>query len=238
MNILAVDSCSNVATCALVKEGRLAAESVLNDKRTHSVKLLPLIERLLEDSNTDITEIDYFAVTTGPGSFTGQRIGIATIKGLCHATGKKCVGISTLEALAYNAALTDYAVCPIMDARRGQVYTATFQNLKYVSKDRAMALDDLLAEQIGINTLFVGDGVSVFKSIIEKTLGERAHFLPLNLEHLRASSVAAAAKAHIEAGLAVDVHILTPLYLRKSQAEREYLQRKQQNSGATNQRYK
>ncbi|MCK9478076.1 MAG: tRNA (adenosine(37)-N6)-threonylcarbamoyltransferase complex dimerization subunit type 1 TsaB [Firmicutes bacterium] len=225
MNILAIDSCSNVATCAIVKSGILVGESVINNKKTHSVKLLPLIDQLLKDTDTDIFEVDYYAVTVGPGSFTGQRIGISTIKGLCHATGKKCVGVSTLEALAHNVPLTDFFVCPIMDARREQVYTATFKNGKHIVKDRAIALTDLLAEQKGKNTVFVGDGVAVFRETITDFMGEFAHFPPLNFEHLRAGSVAAIAKEHIDLNLAINCHLLTPLYLRKSQAEREYLEK-------------
>lgn len=225
MKILAVDSCSNVATCALTADDKLVAEIVVNDKKTHSVKLLPQIERLLADTGTDVSDIDYFAVTTGPGSFTGQRIGIATVKGLAHAANKKCVGVSSLEALAYNIPFTQYLVCPILNARREQVYTAVFKNLQYIKKDRAMALSDLLVELQGQNTVFVGDGVCEFREIIAEKMGKHAHFPPVHLEHLRAGSVAAAARKYIEKGLVTDCGLLVPLYLRKSQAEREYLER-------------
>ncbi|NLB82252.1 MAG: tRNA (adenosine(37)-N6)-threonylcarbamoyltransferase complex dimerization subunit type 1 TsaB [Clostridiaceae bacterium] len=221
MNLLAVDSCSNVATCALTKDNKLIAEAVINDKKTHSVKLLPLIEKLLNDVNTDVSEIDYFAVTAGPGSFTGQRIGIATVKGLCHAMRKKCVSVSSLEALAYNIPHTSYLVCPIMDARRDRVYTATFQNLNYLVGDRVIALSELLNEVKGKDTIFVGDGVDVFRQTIIESNGNHAYFPPTHLVHLRAGSVAAAALKYIDKGLAVNWDELMPTYLQKSQAERE-----------------
>ncbi len=226
MKILAVDSCSLVATCALAADGKLTAEYVLNDKKTHSVKLLPQIRQMLDAADTDISDIDYFAVTTGPGSFTGQRIGIATIKGLAHAMQKRCVGVSALEALAYNiAAAAGWFVCPIMDARRGCVYTATFKDGEYVTRDRVIPLSDLIEESEVRDTVFVGDGVTVFKEEITRRLGERSHFPPFHLEHLRAGSVAAVALKYIENGIISDYKSLTPMYLRKSQAEREYHER-------------
>jgi tRNA threonylcarbamoyladenosine biosynthesis protein TsaB len=225
LKILAVDSCSNVATCALCVDEKLVAEVVLNDKKTHSVKLLPQIECMLKMADVDITQIDYFAVSCGPGSFTGQRIGIATVKGLAHAQNKPCIGVSSLEALAYNVPLTPYQVCPIMDARRQQVYTATFKNLDRIKPDRAISLAKLLEEVDGQDTVFLGDGVDAFRDIIKETLGSYAHFPPLHLMHLRASSVAALASVHIKNGNTADVHSLEPLYLRLSQAERERLER-------------
>ncbi len=224
MNILAVDSCSNVATCALMKDGRLAAEVSLNDKKTHSVKLLPLIEQMLCFADTGIGGIDYFAVTVGPGSFTGQRIGIATVKGLAHASNKPCVAVSSLQALAHNLT-SSYFVCPIMDARREQVYTATFRDGQYLENDRAIALSELLSEQDGKDTIFLGDGVPVFRSVIAERLGTFAHFAPAHLLHLRAGSVAELALRKIAVNDVCDVHALMPMYLRLSQAEREYLER-------------
>lgn len=225
MKILAVDSCSSAATCALVSDDKLTAEIVLNDKKTHSVKLLPQIEHMLEASETDISDIDYFAVTVGPGSFTGQRIGIATVKGLAHAVNKPCIGVSSLEALAYNLPLNPFFVCPIMDARRQQVYTATFKNLEYITHDRAIALSDLLTEQQGTDTVFIGDGVESFREIIIERMGAKAHFPPAHLLHLRGSSVAELAKKYINENKIYDYNSLQPSYLRLSQAEREYLER-------------
>ncbi|OQB15994.1 MAG: tRNA threonylcarbamoyladenosine biosynthesis protein TsaB [Firmicutes bacterium ADurb.Bin193] len=225
MKILAVDSCTAVATCALTVGDTLVAEVVLNNKKTHSVKLLPLIEAMLKNADTDISEIDYFAVTTGPGSFTGQRIGISTVKGLAHATKKPCVAVSSLEALAYNLPSSPFIVCPILDARRDQVYTASFEGLERLTPDRAIALSELLSELDGRDVIFLGDGVPVFKETIEKALGKRAHFPPPHLIHLRGGSVATAAIKKIAENKVCDYNLLTPFYLRVSQAEREYLEK-------------
>ncbi len=225
MKILAVDSCSIVATCALMANDRIVAEFSLNDRKTHSVKLLPIIEQTLAFAETDIADIDYFAVTVGPGSFTGQRIGIATVKGLAHAAGKPCVAVSSLQALAHNLPLTTFFVCPIMDARRQQVYTATFKDGCYIEHDRAISLDCLLLEQESKDTIFVGDGVASFKEIIANKMGRHAHFAPSHLLHLRGGSVAYLAKKKIEENNICNYNSLLPVYLRLSQAEREYIER-------------
>ena len=121
MKILAIDSCSNVATAALVDEDVLIAQFSLNNKTTHSTKLLPQIEYMMKNAETEFSDIDLFAVTVGPGSFTGERIGVATAKALAHAVNKPIVGVSALLAMAYNIKYTDYLICPIMDARREHV---------------------------------------------------------------------------------------------------------------------
>ncbi len=223
MTILAVDSCSCVATGAILRDGVLAAEFVINDKKTHSVKLLPQIENMLASVDMTYNDIDLFAVTTGPGSFTGQRIGTATVKALAHAVNKPIVGISSLESMAYNVPFFDGIICPIMDARREQVYTGTYKfvdgKLVTVESDRAMALSDLLNEVKDQRVIFTGDGVPVFNEIIKKELGDNAHFAPPHLLHLRGGSVAMCAYNKDDA---TTYEKLTPLYLRMSQAEREY----------------
>ena len=225
MKILAIDSCSNVATAALVEDDVLIAQFSLNDKTTHSTKLLPQIEYMMQNAQTEFADIDLFAITVGPGSFTGQRIGVATAKALAHATKKPMVGVSALMAMAYNIKFTDYLICPIMDARREQVYTASFKwqddELVTVKEDRAMALDDLL-EEIDENVIFFGDGVPVFKEKIAAKLGNKAHFAPANLMHISGGGVAEAAKSEYKKGNACNYASLVPTYLRLSQAEREY----------------
>lgn len=223
MNILAVDSCSAVAACALVSNDKLVAEAYLDHHKTHSQKLLPMIERLLEDAEFDIKDIDLFACTVGPGSFTGQRIGIATVKGLAQAMNKPCAGVSALEAMAYNIPFTDHLLCPIMDARRDQVYNGMYKwengELITIEKDRALALDDLLEELKGKKVIFLGDGVVPFRERLKDF-----EITPLHLSQLRGGSVALLAKKAEQ----ISFHELMPLYLRKSQAEREY-EAKQKN---------
>ena len=223
MNILSIDSCSAVATGAVLRGEVLAAEWVINDKKTHSVKLLPMLEQMLQAVDMEFADIDLFAVTTGPGSFTGQRIGVATAKALAHATGKPIAGVSALKAMAYNMPGFRGLVCPIMDARRGQVYTALFRwedgRLITVKPDCAAALEALLAE-LSEDVLFLGDGVPVFFESITATLGRRAHFAPPHLLHLRGGSVALCARD--EQHKACGYSAVVPSYLRLSQAEREY----------------
>ena len=225
MKILAIDSCSNVATAALMEDDVLIAQFSLNNKTTHSTKLLPQIEYMMKNAETEFANIDLFAVTIGPGSFTGERIGVATAKALAHAVNKPMVGVSALKAMAYNFKYTDYLICPIMDARREQVYTATYHwdndVLLTVNEDRTMALGDLL-EEINEDVIFLGDGVPVFKDKIAEKLGKKAHFAPANLLHINGSGVAECAKDEYDNGNACDYSSLVPTYLRLSQAEREY----------------
>lgn len=225
MKILAIDSCTNVATAALVEDECMIAQFSLNNKTTHSTKLLPQIEYMMKNAETEFADIDLFAVTVGPGSFTGERIGVATAKALAHATGKPIVGVSALMAMAYNIKYTNFLICPIMDARREQVYTATFKwkadELVTVKEDRAMALDELL-EEFEEDVIFLGDGVPVFKEKIAEKLENKAHFALANLLHINGGGVAEAAKSEYKKGNACDYASLVPKYLRLSQAEREY----------------
>jgi len=222
MTILAVDSCSCVATGAILRDGVLAAEFIINDKKTHSVKLLPHIESMLSSVDMTYNDIDCFAVTIGPGSFTGQRIGTATVKALAHAVNKPVIGVSSLESMAYNVPFFDGIICPIMDARREQVYTGTYKfeggKLVTIEKDRAIALSELLNEVKNQKVIFTGDGVPVFNEIIKQALCDNAHFAPPHLLHLRGGSVAMCAYNKDDA---TTYEKLTPLYLRMSQAERE-----------------
>ena len=148
MRILAVDSSSNVASVAIVDDNKLVCECVLNNKLTHSQTLMPMINEVFKKSELTPLDIDLFAVANGPGSFTGLRIGVTTIKGLAHATGKPVCGVNTLEALAYNLPFCPYIIAPIMDARREQVYNAFYKwedgTIKEVQKPRAISLDDCL----------------------------------------------------------------------------------------------
>lgn len=217
MNILAVDSCSMVAACALLSDDKLISEGYVNHSKTHSQKLLPMIHSVLENAQMNVADIDLFVCTTGPGSFTGQRIGIATVKGLAQGLGKPCVGVSSLEAMAYNVPFTDAIICPIMDARRGQVYNGLYKwegdKLITLQADRALALDDLLEELNGKKVVFLGDGVPVFKELLKEFL-----IAPPHLSQIRGGSVAMLGKDK----QTVSYDELLPMYLRKSQAEREY----------------
>ncbi|MDD6214644.1 MAG: tRNA (adenosine(37)-N6)-threonylcarbamoyltransferase complex dimerization subunit type 1 TsaB [Firmicutes bacterium] len=223
MRILAVDTSSAVATAAVVEDDKLVCECELNNGLTHSQTILPIIDGVLKKSGLSPRDIDIFAVASGPGSFTGLRIGVTTVKGLAHAADKPAVGVNTLEAMAYNLPLCQYIISPIMDARRGQVYNAFYKFsdgvLTTLEKPRAVSLEDCAKQLKEYNekVVFLGDGVPVFRQRISEILGELALFAPQNVCMQRASSVAEAAKNKKTLGYAE----LVPNYFRKSQAERE-----------------
>ncbi len=227
MKIFAVDTSSQVATAAIVDGDKLVCECVLNNKLTHSQTLMPMIDDVFKKSELKPSDIDIFAVSNGPGSFTGLRIGVTTVKGLAHATGKQTVAVNTLEALAYNLPFCPYLISPIMDARREQVYNAFYRldgnAVKEIVTPRAIALSDCLLElkELGEKVVFLGDGVPVFKEKIIEVLGENALFAPQTANAQRASAVAEAAKNKTP----VNYSELVPVYLRVSQAERELEER-------------
>ena len=225
MKILALDSSAVVASVALCDGERLLAEYTLNNGNTHSETLLPMVECLFRHLGVTAGDIDLFAVSSGPGSFTGVRIGAATLKGLAFASEKPCVGVSTLEALAENLVSLPALICPVMNARRSQVYTALFrsdgQRLVRLMEDSALSiteLDEILAAY-GEEVLFCGDGYDITLSAIEKT---KTRPLPFRLRLQSAYSVAQVALRRFEEGNYVKDQELTVTYLRPSQAERTY----------------
>jgi tRNA threonylcarbamoyladenosine biosynthesis protein TsaB len=174
-------------------------------------------------AHLDLRELDGFAVTRGPGSFTGLRIGISTVKGLALATGKPVAGVSTLDALAYQfPSFPDY-VCPLLDARKGEVYTALYKCIPHmtwekVADDRAIGPREWLMQIEGA-CLFVGDGATLYKNLVKEIIGEQARFAPPYLNTVRASVVAHIGMEQIERGEVGDVAFLVPHYIRKSDAE-------------------
>ena len=226
MKILAIDTSALTATAAILSEDRLIGEISTTTKLTHSQTIMPMIDELLKKVSIDITDIDLFACSEGPGSFTGLRIGIGTIKGLAYGLGKPVVGVSTLEALAHNIDVTDLVICPIMDARRGQVYNGLYKyndgRLTCIEEPRALSIEEL-CQELTERTIFVGDGVNVHKEKIKELLGNKAVFAsPQNLLQRAGSVVYAALKKE-----AVSAKDLTAVYLRKPQAEREREERKE-----------
>ena len=233
MKILSIDTSSGVASAAVVEEEKLVCEVVLNNKLTHSQTLMPMIDYVLKESGTDISEIELIAVANGPGSFTGLRIGVSAAKGMADALNKPVAGVCTLAAMAYNIPFCEYAIVPIMDARRSQVYNAVYKwnkdELNEIASPRAISLEELLNElkATGEKAVFLGDGVPVHKETIIRELGENALFAPVCSNAQRASAVASAARKMYERGETTDGIGLVPVYLRKSQAEREAEEKKQ-----------
>lgn len=228
MKVLAIDTSSIVATVALLEDDKLLCEYILNHTKTHSQKLMPMVEEVLEATDNSMKDIDYIAIASGPGSFTGLRIGGATAKGLAFAIDKKVVSISTLEGLAFNLPYCEGLICPIMDARRDQVYTGIYKwemgNFYALKEDDALALEELLdyfksGEDV---VTFLGDGIGVHRDKILEVLGPKARFAPVNASLNRASSIGQLAMYRINKGEAICHHDFAPSYLRKSQAEREY----------------
>ena len=193
------------------------------NKFTHSQSILPMTEEAFRHTGLEVGQTDFFAVTIGPGSFTGVRIGVSTVKGLAHAAGKPCVPVDALEAMA--AGLTPFhgVICPIQDARAGQVYGAAFAGgtLERMLPDEPIKLEEYLAKvsAFGRDMLFLGDGMPVHRERIAEILGEKARFAPPHLAFLRPASAAFLAWEKREE--AVEYKNLSPLYLRPPQAERQ-----------------
>lgn len=227
MIVLSIDSATESASCALLEENRLLGEISFNYKKQHSVILMTMVESLLKNLALTINDIDGFVVSKGPGSFTGLRIGIATVKGLSQGTGKPFLGVSSLDALAYNMAFTSGIVCPILDALRGNVYTALYKfegdTLERISDYLLISIEDLvtlLNEKQQVCT-FIGDAVRIFKDTLVEALPE-VKFAPAHLNLVRASALGELGFALLALGQQDDINTFAPLYLRKCQAEREY----------------
>ena len=228
MKILAFESSAVSASVALVEDEKLIAQSFQNCGLTHSRTLLPMAESLLKNCGAALDDVDALAVAHGPGSFTGVRIGVATVKGLALGADKPCIGVSTLEAMAWGARALGGRLCCVMDARAGQVYNALFAVKngapRRLCDDRALKLTDL-GEEIGETPYFlVGDGAD----LCYNTLKERCAGLcpaPPELHYAAGYGVAAAALPLLRAGRTCSPQELDAFYLRRPQAERERLKR-------------
>lgn len=245
MKICAIDSSGLVASVAILDEGILTAEYSINYKITHSQTLLPMLSDIKNRVDLELSDIDAFAVTAGPGSFTGLRIGAATVKGLDFVYDKPVVAVPTLETLAYNAYGFSDVVCPIMDARRGQVYTGIYDyiyeendfSLHIIKGQMAVAFEDLCNElnNIGKRVLFIGDGIPVYLEQMKALLRVEYSLAPAHMNRQRAGALAALGEVYIIGkgnnleGQVTNSDGLAPVYLRMSQAERE---RKEKQSEA------
>ena len=226
MRILGIESSSLVASVAIVEDETTMAEYTVNFKKTHSQTLLPMIDEMVKLLEIDLSTVDAIAVSGGPGSFTGLRIGSATAKGLGLALHKPLIHVPTLDATAYNLYGTEALICPIMDARRNQVYTGIYrfrESFEIVHGQDAMDIDELMGilNSMREPVIFLGDGVPVFRSRIEETLTVGALFAPAHVNRQRASAVAALGAVYFKEGKTETAMEHKPDYLRKSQAERE-----------------
>lgn len=229
MKILAIEASGPVAGCALWEDGTLTAEYSVQYKKKHSQSLVPMLDEMREMIDLDLSGIDFIAVTSGPGSFTGLRIGAATVKGLGLALDKPVLPVPTVDSLACNLYGTDRLICPLMDARRQQVYTGIYENrdgLNVLRPQCVTALADIVEElnQLGREVIFLGDGVPVNEKALAELMKVPYLLAPAHLNRQRAAAtVVRAAQIYEEKGqeALVSSDDFRPEYLRVPQAERE-----------------
>jgi tRNA threonylcarbamoyladenosine biosynthesis protein TsaB len=223
MLTLAIETSTKTAGIALLGDTEIIAEIFLNTGVHHSVVLLPAIENIFKVTQTKAEQVDLFACASGPGSFTGIRIGISTIKGLALATGKPVVGVSTLEALAFNVIGSSSVVCPMLDAKKKQIYAALYRAgrgdaFEKIVGERVADVEEFL-KCVEEETIFLGDGALKYSKVIKNILPGKAYFASGFQNHIRASAVALIGKRKYHEGDAVNPFTLTPAYLRASEAE-------------------
>lgn len=227
MKILAIDSSSLVASVAVVQDDIMIAEYTINHKKTHSQTLLPMIDEIVKMADINLEDIDAIAVSAGPGSFTGLRIGSATAKGLGLVWKKPIIHVPTVDAMAYNLYGTDKLICPIMDARRSQTYTGLYEfkddGFNIVMPQCAIAVEELAEkiDELGKSVMFVGDGIPVFREYLDEHLNTEHFYAPAHLNRQRAGAVAVLGQKYYLEGKTESAAEHQPDYLRKSQAERE-----------------
>lgn len=231
MKILGIESAALVASVAIIDEDVTIAEYTTNFKKTHSETLLPMLDEIVKMTGISLSELSYIAVSGGPGSFTGLRIGAASAKGLGLALDLPLIEVPTLDAMAMNIYASDALIVPIMDARRNQVYTGIYKNdtkLEVKAASMAVSIDELFeilketgAKENVERAIFLGDGVPVFREYIDEKLTMKHDFVPLNLNRQRASNIAMLGMEMMKAGKVISADDMKPNYLRKSQAERE-----------------
>ncbi|MDO5424751.1 MAG: tRNA (adenosine(37)-N6)-threonylcarbamoyltransferase complex dimerization subunit type 1 TsaB [Eubacteriales bacterium] len=227
MKILAIDSSGLVASVAVVEDETMLAEYTVNYKKTHSQTLLPMLGEISKMIELDLQSIDAIAVAAGPGSFTGLRIGSATAKGLGLALEKPLISVPTVDALAYNLYDTDKLVCPLMDARRSQVYTGIYEfqgrELRVLEPQAPVPVSDIVEKlnEMGREVLFLGDGVPVYQEKIEELIRVPHAYAPAHMNKQRAAAVAVLAQKYYREGKTETAAAHQPVYLRMSQAEQE-----------------
>lgn len=230
MKILSIDSSGLVASVAVIEDDQVICDYSINYKKTHSQTLVPMLDEIKKMTELDLSTIDAIAIAKGPGSFTGLRIGSATAKGLGLALDKPLIPVGTLEGLAMNMWGYDGIICPIMDARRDQVYTGIYRftdgNLVTVAKQSPMGIDELVGK---LNTysdkvIFLGDGCPVYKEFISANMKVPYEFAPAHMNRQRAASLGVLAMKYYSEGKIESAAEHKPEYLRLSQAERERLE--------------
>jgi len=222
MYILGIETATRTGGVAIASEGGVLAEYTLNIEVTHSERLMSTVDRVLKDTGLSISNIDGFGVSIGPGSFTGLRIGLSTVKGLAFTTGKPVAAVPTLKALAWNTPHSRYPVCPLLDAKKKEVYAALY---RYDGRELVQDLPEMvlplaeLADRVAGEVLFSGEGARLFAGDIERLFAGRAHLAPLSATVPSAASVAEIALDMIRAGRHTGPDDLSPMYIRRPEAE-------------------
>lgn len=222
MYILGIETSTTTGSVAVVSENGVIAQYSLNIEVTHSERLMSTVDRVLKDTGLTITDMDGYAVAIGPGSFTGLRIGLAAVKGLALVTGKPVAAVPTLEALAWNLPYSAYPVCPMLDARKNEVYAAMYRfdgtTFVRVMAEAVISLSHL-SELISEKTLFTGEASHLFREEIVNLFGDRALFAPVSAILPSAATIAEIGLNMIKSGKQADLDSVTPLYIRRSEAE-------------------
>jgi len=227
MRILALDTSTNVASVAILEDDVIIGEYSCNKGKTHSQRLMPMIQSLLEKVNLCAKDMDAFSASIGPGSFTGLRIGVTTVKAMAFVAGKPVISIYTLDALAYNLPMSSALICPIIDARNKQVFTAIYRfvngKLERLTDYLGIHINELvdIIRPMEGEIVLLGDACGMHKDYFEAELGERLRIAPPNIALAKASSVAVLARDAFLDGKLESCYDMVPFYLRKSQAERE-----------------
>ncbi|MDY6844622.1 MAG: tRNA (adenosine(37)-N6)-threonylcarbamoyltransferase complex dimerization subunit type 1 TsaB [Thermodesulfobacteriota bacterium] len=219
---MGIDTSTKHRSIALIESGNLVFEYDDYVAKNHSSSLVPSLQRLFEESDIDLSHVETIAVTIGPGMFTSLRVGVATAKGLSLAIGRSVMGISTLDAIAWNVPFSQYPVCTLMDARKHEVFAALYRytdnNFVKVERERVIK-PEVLLEDMKEKTVFIGDGAEKYKDLIVAWLGENAQFVPCHLNRPRASHVAFLAYVSLAEGLTSYHADSCLMYLRASDAE-------------------
>jgi len=225
MLICLIDTSGPTAGVALLKDGVICYEAVVFNRMTHSEAILPMTEEAYQKAGLELKDTDYFAVTAGPGSFTGVRIGVTTVKALAHALDRPCIPLSALEAMARGVMPFDGVVCPMQNARAGQVYAACFDGLtgQRLMEDAALPLDSFIDRAKGLADgrplLLTGDGMTAYRESLSGYQNPGLIPAPAHCAYLRPAAAAALALARVDT--AVSAHALLPVYLRPPQAVRQ-----------------
>lgn len=220
--LLTVDTSTTAGSVAVSRGEALLGEILLNVKSTHTDRLLLSMRQLLADVGLQLSDIDAFGVVLGPGSFTGLRVGVATVKGLALATEKPVVGVSSLQTLAMQIPFPRYPVCALLDARKKEVYAGFYaweSGRPLETRPEAVLSPELLLENLEEEILFVGDGAVTYRTLITRWLGARAHFAPWPLHPPRAAAAASLALIAMRGGEFIPLERLAPRYIRPSEAE-------------------